>query len=95
MSKLDTHAVEFTLYRHVKTGGLYYIIGLGLLEKDSTPVVLYRGYMKGGLVGNIWVRPRAEFEDGRFKRLHYGTPEECEERLTASNPDAWWNKIGE
>jgi hypothetical protein len=49
MSKLDTHAVEFTLYRHVKTGGLYYIIGLGLLEKDSTPVVLYRGYMKGGL----------------------------------------------
>ena len=52
------------VYRHRK-GGLYRIVARGLLESDLTPVVVYRA-LTGG---ECWVRPTAEFQDGRFTVL--------------------------
>jgi hypothetical protein len=34
------------------------------MEGDLTPVVVYRS-----VDGSVWVRPEAEFDDGRFTRL--------------------------
>lgn len=48
--------------RHVKTRGIYNIIGYGKIEKDQTEVVIYEQIWEG----RIWVRPITEFEDGRF-----------------------------
>lgn len=50
-----------THYRHVKTGGIYRIVGYAYIEADKTPTVIYEGAM-----GIWWVRPEAEFFDGRF-----------------------------
>lgn len=50
-------------HRHRK-GGLYRVLGQGVLEADRSAVVLY-----DDLEGTIWVRPLAEFEDGRFEPL--------------------------
>ena len=44
-------------------GGQYQVIAVGYIEADLTPAVIYTD---GGLV---WVRPAAEFLDGRFRRL--------------------------
>lgn len=59
-------------WRHVRTGGTYQELGRarmqadvpdGLSVSDMAPVVVYRAE-RGG---HIWVRPVAEFEDGRFE----------------------------
>jgi hypothetical protein len=55
---------ETAKWRHVKTGGIYTIVSEGLLEADMTEVVVYRKVANG----QIWVRPRVEFYDGRFVR---------------------------
>ena len=49
--------------KHIKTGGLYFIICYGLQESDKTPVVVYKSLDNE----QIWVRPTEEFEDGRFE----------------------------
>jgi hypothetical protein len=49
-------------YRHNKSGGLYYVICRALIEADLTPAVVYSSAKDG----RIWVRPEAEFLDGRF-----------------------------
>ena len=49
-------------WRHVRKGDLYDVIAVGYLERDASPVVIYRG-VKSGVV---WVRPTEEFLDGRF-----------------------------
>ena len=54
-------------HRHRK-GGLYQELMRGRLEKDLTPVVIYRAED-----GSVWVRSEAEFDDGRFTRV---TPRE-------------------
>jgi len=54
-------------HRHVKTGGLYRIIGEGRIEADLSPVTAYVSQK-----GEMWVRPTAEFNDGRFERLPDG-----------------------
>lgn len=52
------HGVKF---RHNKTGREYTVIATGLLESDLSPVVIYKNAQ-----GQVWVRPHAEFNDGRF-----------------------------
>lgn len=50
-------------HQHRK-GGLYRVIGEGVWEPDRSPVVLY-----DDAEGTTWVRPKAEFDDGRFRKL--------------------------
>ena len=60
----DGSAYADVVYRHRK-GGLYRVIARGLLERDLTPVVVYRALSDG----TYWVRPAEEFDDGRFEAL--------------------------
>lgn len=53
--------------RHVKRGSTYRVVGRGKIQTDTpltdyAEVVVYRGEEDG----LIWVRPTAEFDDGRF-----------------------------
>jgi hypothetical protein len=50
-------------HRHRK-GGLYRILAEGVWEPDRSPVVVY-----DDAAGTVWVRPKDEFEDGRFEVL--------------------------
>lgn len=50
-------------HRHRK-GGLYRVVARGRLERDLAPVVIY-----ASPEGLVWVRPAAEFDDGRFAPL--------------------------
>ena len=47
-------------HRHRK-GGLYRRLGEAVLEADHSPVVIY-----DDIEGQVWVRDKAGFEDGRF-----------------------------
>lgn len=51
-------------HRHYK-GGLYRKLMEGLREHDLVPVTIYRAQKDG----TVWVRPTAEFEDGRFASI--------------------------
>lgn len=54
------------IWQHVKTGGLYRIEDVNaLIEADCTAAVAYRSLADG----QLWVRPAAEFFDGRFQNL--------------------------
>jgi hypothetical protein len=58
-----------TKWRHKKRGTVYEEIGRGQFQctgsaLDDELVVIYRGDD-----GKLWVRPIAEFEDGRFERV--------------------------
>lgn len=55
-------------HRH-KKGGLYRLIARGRIEATLEPCAIYEGVG----TGLVWVRPEAEFEDGRFTSL---VPEE-------------------
>lgn len=48
-------------YKHLKTGHVYRCMGFGFIEARMEPCVIYEGPDN-----IIWVRPREEFEDGRF-----------------------------
>ncbi len=50
-------------HQHRK-GGLYRVLGKGTLESDRTGMVIYDDE-----AGTIWLRPVAEFEDGRFHSI--------------------------
>lgn len=55
-----------TRWRHVKSGGVYSVIGAGLAQSaapmvDDTMVMIYQGADR-----RVWVRPTLEFADGRF-----------------------------
>lgn len=49
-------------HRHRK-GGLYRVLGEGILESDRKIAVIYQDAQ-----GSIWIRSKSEFEDGRFER---------------------------
>ena len=51
-----------TRWRHRKSGDVYEELHRGLIERDLTPVVVYRGED-----GRVWVRPARQFDDGRFE----------------------------
>ena len=50
-------------HRHRK-GGLYRVVSRAVWEPDRSPCVIY-----DDAEGNTWVRPAAEFDDGRFTPL--------------------------
>lgn len=54
-------------YRHKKSGGTYQIIMFATIEATMTPAVVYGARSKDGPVR--WVRPVAEFCDGRFEAV--------------------------
>lgn len=55
---------KFGLWRHKKTDHLYEVVNFGLNESDLCPIVVYVSVQ----TGQLWVRPVAEFFDGRFKK---------------------------
>lgn len=66
----DTGSGEPERYWHVKTNGVYEIIGKGNMQtaeptRDLTQVVVYRA--PG--CSQLWIRPLDEFNDGRFEKL--------------------------
>ena len=52
-------------YRHKKTGGTYQLFMFATIEATMTPAVVYGARVKGEV--SHWVRPLAEFCDGRFE----------------------------
>lgn len=60
------------LYRHLKTQGVYVVLfDNAILEANDTPCVVYQGID----TDRVWIRPSAEFHDGRFVKLR---PSEAE-----------------
>lgn len=53
------------VWLHEKSGYFYEIVCFGYREADLVPLVVYRN--TGG--GDNWVRPLAEFMDGRFTQV--------------------------
>lgn len=62
MSDLPKAPTQYGVYFTHRKGGVYKVIATGMIEATLTPCVIYQN-MKGGAV---WVRPYAEFNDGRF-----------------------------
>lgn len=51
-------------YKHLKTGGVYEIIGCGIRESTGEVQVIYS---KNKETDPWWIRPADEFLDGRFE----------------------------
>lgn len=78
-------------YRHVKTGGIYTWLGDAIAEWDcKTEFVAYRGSD-----GQVWIRSRAQFYDGRFERLPQAAPSAQQEPAPAIAPDALTAKLAQ
>ena len=54
-------------YRHKKTGGTYQVIMIATIEATMTEAVVYATRRDGKV--ERWVRPLAEFCDGRFESV--------------------------
>jgi hypothetical protein len=50
------------IIKHVKSGGLYKVMGPAKIEATLEDVVVYMSLQDG----KVWVRPMAEMVDGRF-----------------------------
>lgn len=61
------HHLQGSCWRHQKTGKVYWVVRIGKIEADLTEAVIYEDAMK-----NVWVRPLAEFMDGRFTPIRSG-----------------------
>lgn len=57
--------LETLHYRHIKTGDEYLVLHEAINEADMAPVVIYQSLLND----EIWVRPKAEFFDGRFEPM--------------------------
>lgn len=53
------------LCRHKKTGHTYQVVTFATIEADLTPAIVYAESVTGRR--SCWVRPLAEFCDGRFE----------------------------
>ncbi len=51
--------------QHLKTGGFYRVIGLAKIEATLEDVYVYEAVSNN----TLWIRPKAEMEDGRFVRV--------------------------
>ena len=66
--KLDPNEVWAT-YRHKKRGTTYTVMGLATMQIDGSPLDMEKAVIyQSNFDGSMWVRPLAEFEDGRFER---------------------------
>lgn len=61
----DMANVGQEIFRHKKTGGIYAVVCNAASESDGALMVVYRNVD----TGERWVRPAAEFNDGRFVQL--------------------------
>lgn len=72
-------------HRHVKTGGEYTLLGIGRMQAkqhwvelgmqgDGDPLDMREVAIYRGADSKLWVRPREEFEDGRFVALTSSEP---------------------
>ena len=59
---------ENEVWRHKKTQRLYQIMAIGKEESDLTDVVIYKSLKDG----QVWVRNKEEFLDGRFVKENQG-----------------------
>jgi hypothetical protein len=65
-TKLRPHEEQSEIWQHVKTGGLYRLeTDVAIIEADMGQAAIYRSLFDG----QVWVRPVAEFFDGRFRNL--------------------------
>lgn len=60
---IDEDDVRGGVFKHIKSGGYYRVIGFGIIEATNTHAVIYK-HMASSV---IWVRPSSEFFDGRFE----------------------------
>lgn len=58
-------------YKHKKTGGTYQLVMFATIEATMTPAVVYAARKDGET--HRWVRPVAEFCDGRFEAVDMAT----------------------
>jgi hypothetical protein len=56
-----------TYWRHKKTGNLYVVICVAVVEKKHETVVVYRQVHT--IIERNWTRPLVEFLDGRFEKV--------------------------
>lgn len=54
-----------SIWKHLKTGGLYRVLDHVFIEATAEPAVLYISMDDG----RKWVRPTKEFLDGRFEKV--------------------------
>lgn len=54
-----------SLWKHIKRGHNYVVLGHCIIEKTMTTGVLYQEI--DGLEPTLWMRPASEFLDGRFQ----------------------------
>ena len=64
---------ELGVYKHIKTGNQYRIVGFCRIELTCEPAVAYQ--TKTGAL-EIFVRPISEFVDGRFVMISKDDPED-------------------
>jgi len=62
---MDEYPEIGSRWRHIKRGTTYVVKGTGIIEATLTVAVIYTADADG----TTWVRPVAEFCDGRFERL--------------------------
>jgi hypothetical protein len=65
-------------FLHLATRRLYRFNDLAVNETDNTPMVTYSGLYSD----TVWVRPAAEFFDGRFEPWHGQEDDTTEEEVT-------------
>ncbi len=61
------------IWQHVKSGGLYTVEGECMIEADMTPAIIYRSLWDSA----VWVRPKSEFYDGRFRNIAVDEITDC------------------
>ncbi|WP_310619709.1 DUF1653 domain-containing protein [Flexibacterium corallicola] len=60
-----------TLWKHVKSGGIYTVFATCQIEATNEPGILYHS-VEGK--GPLWCRPFKEFLDGRFMPVEINNP---------------------
>lgn len=54
-----------SVWKHLKSEGVYCIVGIAYDSEDLKPIVVYQE-----ITGRMWTRPFEEFMDGRFELIH-------------------------